>query len=117
MHKDRTNSNRKDFRWSSEHDSKGGPPRIWEASSMEKWKDELHMGQCFSLEEVKKKLTKLTGQTPCANTVKIYFEELVQDPDQPLIKKVLDPMLKMNLSVDRRTGTFGREDYKRNSDH
>ena len=87
LYKYRKHANQKDFRWPSGHGSKGGKPRIWESANMEEWKDDLHMGRCFSMKEVKAKLKQLTGRSPCSNSVKIYFEELVQDPDQPLLKR------------------------------
>ena len=88
LYKYRKNAKNKDFRWPSGHDNKGGKPRIWQPENMEKWKEDLFMGQNFSKDDVSKQLTKLNGDnTPCDNTVKIYFEELVQDPDQPCRKR------------------------------
>ena len=60
---------------------------MWQHLSMEKWKREMPVGRNISKTEVKDKLTQINGKVPCRNTVDIYFEELVQDPDQPLIKK------------------------------
>ena len=49
-------------------------------TDMTEWKRNLGRGRAFTHDDIKAHLKKQTGASPCKNSVNVYFEELVQDP-------------------------------------
>ena len=71
----------KDYIWPKHHGSKGGKKRLQSFPAMAEWKKQFAKGQVFTNQDVKDRVKKMTGKSPCKNTVGVYFEELVQDPN------------------------------------